>query len=90
MTTKSNAAVLPSTFGQRLKNDMRRNWVVYLMLLPVIAFFFIFNYLPMAGLLMAFENFKIKLGFSKVRGWALIISSVSLTASISAVFCATR
>ena len=44
MTTKSNAAVLPSTFGQRLKNDMRRNWVVYLMLLPVIAFFFIFNY----------------------------------------------
>lgn len=65
MTTKSNAAVLPSTFGQRLKNDMRRNWVVYLMLLPVIAFFFIFNYLPMAGLLMAFENFKIKLGFFK-------------------------
>lgn len=65
MTTKSNAAVLLSTFGQRLKNDMRRNWVVYLMLLPVIAFFFIFNYLPMAGLLMAFENFKIKLGFFK-------------------------
>ena len=68
MTTKSNAAVLLSTFGQRLKNDMRRNWVVYLMLLPVIAFFFIFNYLPMAGLLMAFENFNQAWFFQKSVG----------------------
>lgn len=65
MTAKPNTinAALQPSYLRRLKNDLRRNWVVYVMLLPVIAFFFTFNYLPMGGLLMAFENYKIKLGF---------------------------
>ena len=37
--------------------------MVYLMLLPVLAYFIVFCYLPMGGLVMAFQNYKIKLGF---------------------------
>ena len=50
------------TFGQRLKRDFRENWVVYLLLLPVVAWFIIFCYLPMFGIVMAFENFKFAKG----------------------------
>ncbi|MBQ8093546.1 MAG: sugar ABC transporter permease [Clostridia bacterium] len=32
------------------------------MLLPVLLFFIIFNYLPMGGVIMAFQNYRIRLG----------------------------
>lgn len=46
------------SFGLRAKRDFRQNWAVYLMLLPVVAWFFIFCYMPMGGIVMAFENYK--------------------------------
>ncbi len=49
-------------YRERVKRDLRKNWPVYGMLLPVLTFFVIFNYLPMGGVLMAFENFRIRLG----------------------------
>lgn len=33
------------------------------MVLPAVVFYIVFHYIPMGGLLMAFENFKPKLGF---------------------------
>ena len=42
--------------------DFKTNKFLYLMAIPLIAFFVIFAYLPMGGLLMAFEDFKPKLG----------------------------
>lgn len=54
MATKSGQ---PS-FGLRARRDFRQNWAVYLMLLPVVAWFFIFCYMPMGGIIMAFENYK--------------------------------
>ena len=50
------------TYGQRAKRDLQKNWSVYLMLLPVLLFFIIFNYLPMGGVIMAFQNYRIRLG----------------------------
>lgn len=44
------------------KRDLRLNWQVYLMALPVIAYFIIFNYVPMGGIIMAFQNFSIRKG----------------------------
>lgn len=41
-----------------IKIDMRRHWALYLMAVPLIIFFIIFAYMPMGGLLMAFENYK--------------------------------
>lgn len=46
-----------------LKKDLRRNWVLYLILLPVLAFYIIFHYLPMFGIVMAFERFNPTKGF---------------------------
>lgn len=46
-----------------IKRDMRQHWALYLMAIPLIAFFIIFAYLPMGGLLMAFENYKPNKGF---------------------------
>ena len=42
--------------------DLRKHWIMWLMLVPVIVFFFIFNYIPMAGVYLAFTNFSFKGG----------------------------
>lgn len=47
-----------SSFSNRLGRDMRRYWRVYLMLLPVVAFYLIFKYGSMGYLVIAFQNFK--------------------------------
>ncbi len=43
--------------------DLRQHWALYLMAIPLIAFFIVFAYMPMGGLLMAFENYKPNKGF---------------------------
>lgn len=48
---------------QVLKKDLRRNGTLYLILLPVVAFYIIFHYLPMFGVVMAFERFNPTKGF---------------------------
>ncbi|MBN2221320.1 MAG: sugar ABC transporter permease, partial [Vallitaleaceae bacterium] len=45
------------------KRDFKMNWKVYLLITPVIAYFFVFNYLPMGGLMMAFQKFSPVKGF---------------------------
>lgn len=44
------------------KFDVIKNWQYYLMTLPALAIFFVFAYLPMPGIVMAFKNFNFKLG----------------------------
>lgn len=56
------AAVIKPPFALRLKRDMRANWSIYLMALPFLAYFIIFHYIPMGGVLMAFQDFSIKKG----------------------------
>ena len=43
-----------------IRRDWKMNKAVYLMAVPVIVYFFIFNYIPMGGILMAFEDYSIK------------------------------
>lgn len=45
-----------------IQRDWRMNKAVYLMAVPVLAYFIIFNYIPMGGIVMAFQNFSIKKG----------------------------
>ena len=40
------------------RNDLHRNWQLYLLAIPLVVYFLIFNYAPMFGLTMAFENYK--------------------------------
>ena len=46
-----------------LRRDLRRNGTLYLILLPVLAFYIIFHYFPMFGVVMAFERFNPTRGF---------------------------
>lgn len=57
---------------QNIKRDFKKNKALFLMGLPTVAFFIIFCYIPMGGLLMAFENYKPNLGLlhSKFVGFA--------------------
>jgi putative aldouronate transport system permease protein len=39
--------------------EWRKNYDLYLLLLPAVAFFIIFSYIPMGGLIIAFKDFNI-------------------------------
>ncbi len=49
-------------FLHNLSLDIRRNKMLYVFLAIIVTYFIIFNYLPMFGLLMAFEKFNIVKG----------------------------
>lgn len=50
------------SYFRRLGQDMTKNWILYVMILPVIAYVFIFCYVPMYGVTLAFKYYKIKDG----------------------------
>lgn len=50
------------SFLQRLKRDIKRNYSLYLLVLPVILFYALFHYKPMYGLIIAFKRFNPSLG----------------------------
>ena len=43
----------------RLLRHVRRKWVRYLFILPALVWFFIFCYVPMAGLIIAFKDYSL-------------------------------
>ena len=43
----------------------KRQWVLHLMLLPMVIFLLIYAYYPMLGILIAFERYNPKMGFFK-------------------------
>ncbi|MDN5315119.1 MAG: putative aldouronate transport system permease protein [Clostridiales bacterium] len=45
------------------KRDFKMNWSLYLLFMPVLIYFIIFNYLPMFGITMAFQDFNAVKGF---------------------------
>lgn len=46
-----------------IRKDLKRNGTLYLILLPVLAFYIVFHYFPMFGIVMAFERFNPTKGF---------------------------
>ncbi|MCY3991205.1 MAG: ABC transporter permease subunit [Caldilineaceae bacterium] len=49
----------------RLERDIRNNWQLYVMILPVLVGFFLFRFYPLYGLQIAFKDYNIVAG---VRG----------------------
>ena len=45
-------------FRVRLIKDIRKNYPLYLMALPAIVMIFLLSYVPMYGVLMAFQDFR--------------------------------
>lgn len=50
---------------KKLLQNYRQHKMIYWMTLPVVLYFLIFNYVPMFGILMAFQNYKPALGILK-------------------------
>jgi putative aldouronate transport system permease protein len=53
----------PKNILGRLAKDIRRNWILYAMIAPVVAYYVIFAYLPIYGIQIAFKDYNPKLGF---------------------------
>ena len=51
------------TFRERVIRDFHHNWMLYLMLLPIIIYYLIFKFGPMFGLSIAFMDYKPAKGF---------------------------
>lgn len=64
----------------RNKKDWKQNWSVYLLFAPALVLFGIFNYAPMFGIVMAFENFKPTKGFFGSK-WVGMANFLELFAS---------
>ena len=50
-------------FAFRARRDWQRNWELYVIIIPVLIYFILFQYKPMYGALIAFKNYKPALGF---------------------------
>jgi putative aldouronate transport system permease protein len=50
------------SLGRLVRSDFRRNRYVYLMALPVVAYYVIFHYVPIYGLVIAFKDFAPRAG----------------------------
>ncbi len=46
-----------------VKRSLRKYWDLYLLLIPVVAYFVLFKFLPMYGLQIAFRDYKPRRGF---------------------------
>jgi putative aldouronate transport system permease protein len=55
---KALANVRPPSFRTAVWRDLRRDKWLYLMLVPVLGFYIVFKYLPMAGETIAFKDYR--------------------------------
>lgn len=65
----ANRDCVSPSYGKRRKivNYLNQYWQVYLLLIPVIAYYIVFHYMPMLGIQMAFRNYSARLGFWKSK-----------------------
>lgn len=58
--SKVTAAGPPkNSLGARIQKEWKHNYQVYIMLIPVVAYFVIFHYIPMLGVQIAFRDYSI-------------------------------
>jgi len=55
--TQSRATKPGTSLWYRIVKDFKRNKYIYLMLVPVVAYYFIFHYVPMYGAQIAFRDY---------------------------------
>lgn len=49
-------------YKMKIKKRMIQDKYLYLMMIPGLVTVFVFSYMPMYGILMAFKDYKIRLG----------------------------
>lgn len=60
---KKAANAHEAPYGKRLLRDVRKNYPLYLLALPAVIVIFLLNYMPMYGIVMAFQDFRPVRGF---------------------------
>ncbi|MFV0466650.1 MAG: ABC transporter permease [Lachnospiraceae bacterium] len=55
---KRREVAAPKVRKRTWRYDLKMNKWLYILSIPIIVYFFVFNYVPMGGLVMAFQNFK--------------------------------
>lgn len=58
--SKTKEITVKRSFGQ----EMKKNWAYYLMMLPAGVLLFLFSYLPMRGLVIAFQDYNVMDGYA--------------------------
>lgn len=81
-------------FMKRLTHDLKRNWMLWVMFLPVVIYYAVFNYAPMYGIVIAFKDYKVRRGilgspwvgfkyferfFSSYNFWELIENTLGIS-----------
>ena len=51
-----------ASLWSRLLRTLGRWWPLYLMMIPGLLYIIIYKYIPMGGIIIAFKNYKVKLG----------------------------
>lgn len=59
-----SAMIQKHSFKRRLKKDIARNKVKYILIAPLLVYFILFCYRPMYGLIIAFKDYVPAVGFS--------------------------
>lgn len=62
MKIKKNSNDSANSFSARLGRDIKRNKMLYIWAIPVVLYYFIFWYIPMTGVIMAFQDYSPTLG----------------------------
>ncbi len=53
------SALKPKSKENRFLANMRKHWMLYVMILPGIVYYLVFKYLPLAGSVIAFQDYQI-------------------------------
>lgn len=61
-TQKNTAAIKPMNPLKSFGYEVKKNKLLFLMLLPAVLYVFIFSYIPMAGIVVAFKDYRFDLG----------------------------
>ena len=60
---RNNTAVLTGSARRSWKTELKRDGVVYMLFLPIIIYEVVLHYLPMFGIVMAFEDYNVADGY---------------------------
>lgn len=60
---KTNTKELAGSARRSWKTELKRDWVVYLLFVPIIVYEVVLHYLPMFGIVMAFEDYSVTDGY---------------------------
>lgn len=61
--TKHNPSTTQAIKAKKRFQMLRKYWVFYLMMLPILVYFLLNNYLPLFGIIVAFKNYNLQDGF---------------------------